>query len=119
MGRQPDDLLTDFSFDFGFGTWILWIHGAGKHHILPNHDAILIAKFVEVFRFVCSAAPYSHHIGMGVNQILNRTLISLVVEPRHESVVRTPVITACMNWNVIDDDFASAADFISFGIQSN
>ena len=41
-------------------------HVATKHEFLPNHQAELVADVVEVVALVDAAAPFAHHVHVGV-----------------------------------------------------
>ena len=61
------DVLDEFGFDiFDELRHVQRICGAGKTAILPDQNAILVAKIVKIFAFIKTAAPDPDHIHVGL-----------------------------------------------------
>ena len=63
---QPAYVVFGFGPDVGVDLRRSGIHVAGEDEILPHHDAVPVAHFVEIVRLVRAAAPDAQHVHIGL-----------------------------------------------------
>ena len=68
-----------------------WIHAAGKHKVLPNHNSMLITQIIEDIVLIDTSTPDAQHIHVYTGGIENRPFIILGSDARQE-VIRRDVI---------------------------
>ncbi len=109
-------MLTGFGFDFGLGFGVFRIGGAGKHEVLPDHDAVAVAQIVEFVGFVDAASPHAHHVGIGFHKVSNAALVIAVRHSCDERVVGNPVVAVGVHRHVVDVDLERTAHVVGAGI---
>ena len=109
-------MLTGFGFDFGLGFGVFRIGGAGKHEVLPDHDAVAVAQIVELVGFVDAAAPGTHHVGVGLHQITDAAFVVAVSHAGDEGIVRNPVVAVRVHRHVVDVDLEWTTDVVGAGV---
>ena len=64
MGGQAFDLLQSFRLDISEERFVIRIHGAGIHEVLPDQDAQRVAEMEEIVGRIYPAPPYAQHVEM-------------------------------------------------------
>ncbi len=64
------------------------ISRAGKHEVLPYHDAVLVAEIIQAVILVDSSAPYTYHIHVHILGVKHMLEILLRRDARQEVVHR-------------------------------
>mgnify|MGYP006955994641 CR=1 FL=1 len=84
-----DGFLTDVFQKLPFGG----IEAARKHEVLPDEDAVAVAKLVEKVAFVGAAAPDAEHVHVGVGGVEDGLFVLLWCDARQEVILRDIVGT--------------------------
>ena len=66
MIAQALDLLNRFLAHVLLKGQIAGHHVAAEHELLPDHQAKFVADVVEVVALVDAAAPFAHHVHVGI-----------------------------------------------------
>ncbi len=90
---------------------------AGKHEILPDHEAQFIAEVVEPVGFIAAAAPDADHVHVGIDGGLQKVVDSVGGDPAGERVGGDPVGTAGKGGVTVDNKAEGAAGGIGFAVK--
>ncbi len=119
MRGQSLDLILDFRRNAFEEIRRRRIEIAGKHEILPDHQAKPIAEVVEPVRLVETTAPDSDHVHIRVNGGLKQILDPFRADARHERIGGDPVGTTAEDLAAIDAERKTAAGFVRIGQEFN
>ena len=89
--HDPSYVVADFSFDLAPQRLLLGVRGAGKQEVLPDQDAALVAKFVEVVGLEVAATPDAQQVHVGEFRLVHSPCQAGAVDAGDEGVVRDPV----------------------------
>src|SRR5882762_10776572 len=90
------------------------IHAAGKHKVMPDENAHLVAEFVKIVALVNAATPYAQHVHVRITNRFEQLAIFRSADASREAIGRDPVTTLGENWNTIDDECKTLALLIRF-----
>ncbi len=91
------------------------VQGAGEHAVLPQHDAALVAEFVEIVALVASAAPDTEAVHVRRGRGVEETGGALSGPARGEGVGGNPVCALGEDFSAVHHELESAADAVLFG----
>ena len=90
MSQPPDDAL-DFLADVFEVRRHVEKRPHGKHEVMPDHQAVLVAEIVEHIRLVQAAAPQPDHVEMGCGARAQEAAVMGFRQPLGQRVGRHPV----------------------------
>ena len=89
------------------------IQAASKHEILPDENAHLIAKFIEVVTLINTAAPHTKHVHVGIAHRLKQLAIFLFGNAARKTIGRNPVAAFGKDRHAIDHKGEAFAGIIA------
>ena len=81
----------------------------GVHEILPDQDALTVAKLIEIVVFVDAAAPDPEHVHIDVDRVLDRALVGFGSDAGQEAVAGDVVGALAENGFAVEQEPQAAS----------
>ena len=82
---------------------------AGVHEILPDQDALAVAKLIEEVVFVDAAAPDAEHVHVDVDRVPDRAFVGLAGDAGQEAVAGDVVGALAENGFAVEQEPQAAS----------
>ena len=102
--HQPGDVLARLGLDLGGERLLLRVGGAGEQEVLPDQQAELVGRVVEVVALVQAAAPHPQQVDVGVDGLVEPRGVAVAGDAGREAVVGDPVDAADEDRHAVDDE---------------
>ncbi len=117
---QAADIFNHFHVDiFQKFLRVQRIDTARENKLLPNQNAVAVAKIVKTFFLIKAAAPNAQHILVRLNRRANETFEIFIRNSRGEGIGGNPIGAFGKNLYPVDDKREGASPFIGLLAQFN
>ena len=109
--------MFGLSLDGGEKLCAAGIHRAREHEILPNQQPFFVAKIIEVFHFIDSAAPNADHVHLGLHRARQQMVIVGAADFTDKTVRRDPVRALGKNRASVDRELKGFSELIRMTVE--
>src|SRR5260370_24758683 len=104
MISQPLDVINCFVPHVVKKLLSTGVHAAGKHKVVPDENAHLVAELVEIVALVNASAPYAQHVHVRITNRLEQLTVFRSADASREAISWDPITTLRENGNTVDDE---------------
>ena len=117
MGHQSHNILTGLGFDLLPKRRLLRVCRAGQQEVLPNQQALLVARLIEVVALEDATAPDPNHVHVDGESLVEPTFHALGRDPGQKVIIRDPVDTFDEQRLAVDRKGERGAALVASGVQ--